>query len=211
MPLPSEAMLCLPPIEFLPYHSGGHLREEYHRRCDKLPLFWGAFCNKYSIYAKKNGTKKDARCLRSSHPAHPARRQQDAATDDFRGGELVGRRSATAHFGSGERGVIARNSAVVNPDTIPLTITAIVELQLRDERAMTVDAAKTIFRNAPEVQQCYYVTGGTSFILIIVTSDMRTYEALTRQLFATNDLVASYRTLIALDKVKTGTGIFIPE
>ena len=108
-------------------------------------------------------------------------------------------------------GVIARNSAVVNPDTIPLTITAIVELQLRDERAMTVDAAKTIFRNAPEVQQCYYVTGGTSFILIIVTSDMRTYEALTRQLFATNDLVASYRTLIALDKVKTGTGIFIPE
>ena len=29
-------------------------------------------------------------------------------------------------------GVIARNSAVVNPDTIPLTITAIVELQLRD-------------------------------------------------------------------------------
>ena len=44
-------------------------------------------------------------------------------------------------------GVIARNSAVVNPDTIPLTITAIVELQLRDERAMTVDAAKTIFRN----------------------------------------------------------------
>lgn len=110
-----------------------------------------------------------------------------------------------------EAGVIAQNTVVVDPDTIPLTITAIVELHLRDERAITVDAAKAIFRNAPEVQQCYYVTGGTSFILIIVTADMRAYEALTRQLFATNELVASYRTLVALDRVKVGTSIYIPD
>jgi DNA-binding Lrp family transcriptional regulator len=110
-----------------------------------------------------------------------------------------------------DTGVIAQNTAVVDPDKVPLTITAIVEVHLRDERASTVDAAKAIFREAPEVQQCYYVTGGSSFVLIIVTPDMRTYEALTRKLFATNDLVARYRTLIALDKVKTGTGIVIPD
>ncbi|MEW9899334.1 Lrp/AsnC family transcriptional regulator [Chitinivorax sp. PXF-14] len=104
-------------------------------------------------------------------------------------------------------GVIAGNAAVVDPDTIGLTITAIVEVYLRDERAATVDAAKALFRAAPEVQQCYYVTGGTSFILIIVAADMRVYEGLTRSLFATNDLVASYRTLIALDRVKVGTSI----
>lgn len=110
-----------------------------------------------------------------------------------------------------DAGVIAQNTAVVDPDKVPLTITAIVEVHLRDERASTVDAAKAIFREAPEVQQCYYVTGGSSFVLIIVTPDMRTYEALTRKLFATNDRVARYRTLIALDKVKTGTGIVIPD
>lgn len=110
-----------------------------------------------------------------------------------------------------DAGIIARNTALVDPDKVQQTITAIVELQLRDERANTVDAAKAIFRETPEVQQCYYVTGGTSFIVIIVTSDMRAYEALTRKLFATNDLVDRYRTLIALDRVKTGTEIVIPD
>ena len=107
-------------------------------------------------------------------------------------------------------GVIAGNAAVVDPDAIGLTITAIVEVYLRDERAVTVDAAKALFRAAPEVQQCYYVTGGTSFILVIIAADMRVYEGLTRSLFATNDLVASYRTLIALDRVKVGTSLPIP-
>ena len=110
-----------------------------------------------------------------------------------------------------DAGVIVRNAAVIDPDRVPLTITAIVELRLRDERANTVDAAKAIFRDTPEVQQCYYVTGGPSFMLVIVAPDMRTYEALTRKLFATNELVESYHTLIALDRVKTGTEIVIPD
>lgn len=108
-------------------------------------------------------------------------------------------------------GVIAQNAAVINPDQVSPSITAIVELHLRDERAMTVDAAKALFRETPEVQQCYYVTGGPSFILVIVAPDMRTYEALTRKLFATTDLVDRYHTYIALDRTKTGAEIVIPE
>ena len=54
------------------------------------------------------------------------------------------------------------------------------------------------------------MTGGVSFVLIIVAPDMRTYEGLTRRLFAENDLVKSYRTLVALNRVKTDTAIVIP-
>lgn len=107
-------------------------------------------------------------------------------------------------------GVIAANVAIADTAALALAITAIVEVHLRDERAETVDAAKSLFRGAEEVQQCYYVTGGTSFILIIVTPDMRTYEALTRKLFAENELVAGYRTLVALDRVKFGTAVVVP-
>jgi len=60
------------------------------------------------------------------------------------------------------------------------------------------------------VQQCYYVTGGVSFMLVIVTSDMRAYSALTKTLFAETPFIASYRSLIALDRVKAGTSIIIP-
>lgn len=107
-------------------------------------------------------------------------------------------------------GVIARNVAIVDPDAVSATITAIVEVQLSDERATTVDRAKALFHSRPEVQQCFYVTGGISFVLIIITADMRSYEALTRRLFAENESVKSYRTLVALDRVKTDTAIVIP-
>lgn len=109
-----------------------------------------------------------------------------------------------------DAGVIARNVALVDPDAFGQAITAIVEVQLRDERAATVDAAKALFRDTPDVQQCYFVTGGVSFVLVIVTRDMRSYEALTRRLFAENDVVERYRTLIALDRVKADTAFVIP-
>ena len=107
-------------------------------------------------------------------------------------------------------GVIAANVAIVDPDAVAATITAIVEVKLKDERAATADRAKALFRGTPEVQQCFYVTGGISFVLIIITPNMPTYEALTRRLFAENELVVDFRTLMALDRVKAGTAIVIP-
>lgn len=107
-------------------------------------------------------------------------------------------------------GVIRGNVALVDPRAVPLTITAIVEVYLQDERAETVQNAKTRFQNEPEVQQCYYVTGGTSFILIVVTTDMAAYQALTQRLFEENDSVNRFRSLIALDRVKTDASLIIP-
>lgn len=107
-------------------------------------------------------------------------------------------------------GVIVANVAVVDPDAVSATITAIVEVQLKDERAATADRAKALFRDTPEVQQCYYVTGGISFVLVIVAPNMPVYEGLTRRLFAENELVVGFRTLVALDRVKAGMAIVVP-
>jgi Lrp/AsnC family transcriptional regulator, leucine-responsive regulatory protein len=107
-------------------------------------------------------------------------------------------------------GVIVGNVAIVNPEAVSATITSIVEVQLVDERAATVDRAKALFRDTPEVQQCFYVTGGISCVLIIVAPNMRSYEGLTRRLFAENEAVKSFRSLVALDRVKTETSIVIP-
>ena len=118
----------------------------------------------------------------------------------------VQRRIATMERSS----IIQRNVAVVDPDALGLGITAVVSVQMTDERIATVDAAKALFRDTPEVQQCYYVTGGISFVLVIVAPNMPAYESLTRRLFAENELVVHFRTLIALDRVKTGTAIVVP-
>jgi DNA-binding Lrp family transcriptional regulator len=108
-------------------------------------------------------------------------------------------------------GVITRNVAIVDPEALSLGITAVVEVNLQDERTASIDSAKALFRDTPEVQQCYFATGGVSFVLVIVTRDMRAYEALTRTLFGENDSVRHYRTLIALDRVKVDTSIIIPD
>ena len=107
-------------------------------------------------------------------------------------------------------GIIEQNTAIIDTRAVQMAITAIVEVHLTDERLHTVDAAKALFRDAPEVQQCYYVTGGISFVLVIVSPDMAAYEATTRRLFAQNEAVASFRSLIALDRVKVGAEIIIP-
>lgn len=107
-------------------------------------------------------------------------------------------------------GVIMKNVAIVDPEAVSATITSIVEVQLVDERASTVDRAKALFRDTPEVQQCFYVTGGVTCVLIIVAPNMRSYEGLTRRLFAQNEAVKSFRSLVALDRVKTDTSIVIP-
>jgi Lrp/AsnC family transcriptional regulator, leucine-responsive regulatory protein len=103
-----------------------------------------------------------------------------------------------------------RNVAIVDPDQVGLGVTSIVEVNLVDEKAARVDKAKQLFRDAPEVQQCYYVTGGRSFIMLIVAPDMRSYEAITRRLFAENESVASYHSYLALNRVKAGMELVIP-
>jgi DNA-binding Lrp family transcriptional regulator len=108
-----------------------------------------------------------------------------------------------------DAGIIAANVAIVDTSAVGMAITSIVEVHLTDERIATVDAAKALFRTAPEVQQCYYVTGGISFVLVIVTPDMVAYEATTRRLFAENDAITSFRSLIVLDRVKVGAEIEI--
>ena len=138
--------------------------------------------------------------------------QQDAKTPQRKIAERVNLSPAAVQRRVAARedaGIIAGNVAIVDTTAVGMAITSIVEVHLTDERVATVDAAKALFRTAPEVQQCYYVTGGISFVLVIVVPDMIVYEATTRQLFAENEAVASFRSLIALDRVKTGAAIEI--
>lgn len=138
--------------------------------------------------------------------------QRDNKTPQRRIGEAVNLSAAAVQrriAAMEDTGVIARNVAIVDTRAAAMTITAIVEVRMINEHRETADAARAFFQAVPEVQQCYYVTGGISFVLVIVAADMPAYEALTRRLFNENEAVASFRSLIALDRVKTGSEIVI--
>ncbi len=110
-----------------------------------------------------------------------------------------------------EGGAIQSNIAVVDPVKVGQAITLIVEVEMNNERAELIDAAKKSFATAPEIQQCYYVTGEADFVLILTVATMSEYEALTRRLFHSNDNIKRFRTLVAMDRVKTSLAVPIKQ
>jgi len=103
-----------------------------------------------------------------------------------------------------ETGVIRANVAIVDPEKVGQAITLIVDVELVSERTELIDAAKQTFAEAPEVQQCYFVTGEADFVLVMTVATMAEYEALARRLFHSNENVKRFRTLVTMDRVKVG-------
>lgn len=97
---------------------------------------------------------------------------------------------------------IAANAAIVDPAAIGRPLTIIVEVEVESERADRIDALKRQFNEAVEVQQCYYVTGETDFVLIVTVPTMAAYEELTRRLFFADKNIRRFRTFVAMDRVK---------
>jgi DNA-binding Lrp family transcriptional regulator len=106
-----------------------------------------------------------------------------------------------------ESGLIAANVAVIAPEKLGRALTIIVEVGIESDRLEDLDALKASFRKAPEVQQCYYVTGEADFVLVVLVADMAEYEALARRLFFGNPHVRKFRTLVTMDRVKFGTAV----
>jgi DNA-binding Lrp family transcriptional regulator len=106
-----------------------------------------------------------------------------------------------------EDGVIRANVAVLDSAALGQSITIFVEVEVISETAKQIEQAKSQFAAAPEIQQCYYVTGEADFILVIVVPSMADYEALTRRLFFSNNNVKRFRTFVAMDRVKVGLSV----
>jgi Lrp/AsnC family transcriptional regulator, leucine-responsive regulatory protein len=104
-----------------------------------------------------------------------------------------------------EEGVIQANVAVVDPEKVGRPLTIIVWVELERERIDLIDATKRSFAAAPQIQQCYYVTGDADFMLVITVATMADYEDFTRRLFFGDDNVKRFRTFVAMDRVKTGS------
>lgn len=106
-----------------------------------------------------------------------------------------------------ETGVIQANVAILDPAKVGQPIILFVQVAMESERTDLYEVAKRSFAAAPEVQQCYYVTGEADFILVVSVRSMGDYESLTRRLFFQNNNVKHFRTFVSMDRVKVGLSI----
>jgi Lrp/AsnC family leucine-responsive transcriptional regulator len=105
-----------------------------------------------------------------------------------------------------EEGIIEADVAIISPEAIGRTLTAIIGVIIDKERPLSLALAefKNLMLNTPEVMQCYDVTGESDFIVIITAKDMQEYEIISRRLFMENPNVRRYKTSIVVRRVKSG-------
>lgn len=106
-----------------------------------------------------------------------------------------------------EIGVIEREVAQLAPRRLGQPVTCIVNVDLDRESSADLDRFRQKMAASPEVQQCYYVTGQTDFVLVVLAPDMEAYEAFARRAFLDDANVRSFTTLVALDRVKVGLDV----
>jgi DNA-binding Lrp family transcriptional regulator len=108
-------------------------------------------------------------------------------------------------------GFIRANVAVLDPRACGAAITVMVEVELEREHTAALEQLKSKLRSAGEVQQCYYVTGRTDFLLIVVVRDMQAYEQFISTHFFDDPDIKRFESFVVMDHVKTGLAIAVPE
>lgn len=101
-------------------------------------------------------------------------------------------------------GIIEAEIAILEPKSAGRELLLIVEVSLQNERLADIDDFKARMVAAPEVMQCYYVTGDADFVLILSAESMADYEAFTRRHFFADENVLKFRTSAVMDRVKAG-------
>lgn len=110
-----------------------------------------------------------------------------------------------------DTGLIERQVALLQPDRVAAVqghgLACIVEVTLDRQDAGALDAfeARAVAHSA--VQQCWRVSPGPDFILVVHTRDMPGYLALSQQLFTGDANVRNVKAFFSTKRAKFGTAI----
>ena len=114
-----------------------------------------------------------------------------------------------------EAGLIEREIAILSVDNVASVIghglCAVVEITLdrQDQSALEAFEKKVATENA--VQQCYRVSPGPDFCLVVHAADMPDYLALTQRLFTTDANVRNVKSFFSIKRSKFGASLPLPE
>jgi len=108
-----------------------------------------------------------------------------------------------------DEGVITRQVALLAPEKLGPSLTAIVEITLDHQATEKLLEFEKLVAAESAVQQCYRVSPGPDFVLIIQVADMPAYHALAHRLFATQSNIRNVRSFFSIVRSKFETQIEI--
>ena len=109
-----------------------------------------------------------------------------------------------------EAGIIEKQVAILNPQKVAGSLTAIIEITLDVQTAEQLDAFEASMGQVPEVLQCYRVSPGPDFILVAQVADMPAYHAMAHTTFTSQANVRNVRTFFSIHRSKFETRTVLP-
>ena len=109
-----------------------------------------------------------------------------------------------------EGGWIERQVAILSRDKLGHGLQALVEVTLDRQDAEQLQAFEARAVADDAVQQCWRVSPGPDFVLVIHATDMSAYLAVTQRLFTQDANVRNVKAFFATKRAKFGTQIALP-
>jgi Lrp/AsnC family leucine-responsive transcriptional regulator len=110
-----------------------------------------------------------------------------------------------------EEAVITAEVAVVDPKSVGRSLTLIVDIEVERERPELMAVLKRWIAGEPAIQEAWYVTGDSDFVLIVTARDVEDYDALMQKLVTENSNVRRFRRRVALGTLKRGCRVPVDE
>jgi Lrp/AsnC family leucine-responsive transcriptional regulator len=95
-------------------------------------------------------------------------------------------------------GVIERVVAIVSPEAVGRRLNMVVEIKMTSDDLAIAGKLIEAVNQAPEVKQCYKVTGEVDFVLIVNVADIFEYEDFCERVIYTQSGMKKFTTLISL-------------
>ena len=106
-----------------------------------------------------------------------------------------------------ESGIIDRVVALLNPESIGERLYLIVEVTMERDHKRLYKRFEERAIAAPEVMQCYQVTGECDFVLILAVRDMNAYDSFCDAVLYADDNMRKFRTLLSRKRSKFDTSM----
>ena len=107
-------------------------------------------------------------------------------------------------------GVIERTVAILSPEKLGASITAIAEITLDAQNAESFDAFDALISTEPAVTQAYRTAPSVDFTLLLTVRDMAAYHALVQRLFTAANNVRNVRSRFVTKRSKFSVALPLP-
>lgn len=104
-------------------------------------------------------------------------------------------------------GVIRGRVALLDPERLGLDVCALVDVDIAGQAAETRASFEAFVRAAPEILQCFAVTGGHDYMLVVRTVSVAAYERFLMDRLLQHAAVASTQTHLVLRQPKDGSAL----